>query len=170
MNDFPVTGSVSTEGWVDILCFYICFIFQHFFVFWSTEEDKYIQFSGQKTAWFLLLSIWSWDQHLIMKHIFNAKCHQLNVYDTEEQEQLVPWMFSLCLHFGARLWLVTVCSKRSEKIHHLVTDVLILTVSITGIDSIWIKNLYTSTGCMLCKTNTFNSMDLQNTCWYTKDC
>lgn len=49
-------------------------------------------------------------EHLVMgsashheTYIFNAKCHQFNVYDTEEQEQLVPWMFSLCLHFGARL-------------------------------------------------------------------
>lgn len=47
-------------------------------------------------------------EHLVMgsashheTYIFNAKCHQFNVYDTEEQEQLVPWMFSL--HFGARL-------------------------------------------------------------------
>lgn len=102
MNDFPVTGSVSTEGWVDILCFYICFIFSAFFFFCLSEVQKKTNiFRAENSMIFVI-------EHLVMgsashheTYIFNAKCHQLNVYDTEEQEQLVPWMFSL--HFGARL-------------------------------------------------------------------
>lgn len=94
MDDFPVTGSVSTEGWVDILCFYICFIFPAFFCLSEVQKKTNIfSFQGRKQHDFC------YSHH--ETYIFNAKCHQLNVYDTEEQEQLVPWMFSL--HFGARL-------------------------------------------------------------------
>lgn len=105
MKDFPVTGSVSTEGCVDILCFYICFIFPAFFFVFQKYRRRqiYSVFRAENSMIYVI-------EHLVMgsashheTYIFNAKCHQLNVYDTEEQEQLVPWMFSLCLHFGARL-------------------------------------------------------------------